>query len=96
MKRQNDFPISTLLKQWVQSPKIKPNFIQEKLEVHWEEWFGKLIAKNTSKLAVRGNTLYVTIKSGPVKYEMQLSKEKVMNLIHEKLGENYFDQIIIQ
>jgi hypothetical protein len=96
MKRQNDFPISTILKEWSQSPKIKPNLIQQKLEAGWADWFGKLISKNTDKLTVRNNTLYIQVKSGPVKYEMQMSRDKIMQVIHEKLGENYFDQIIVQ
>lgn len=96
MKRQNDYPISAILKEWSQSPKVKPHLIQQKLEAGWAGWFGKLIAKNTDKLSVRGNTLYIQVKSGPVKYEMQMSRDKIMNVIHEKLGENYFDQIIVQ
>ncbi|MEP7267086.1 MAG: DUF721 domain-containing protein [Saprospiraceae bacterium] len=96
MKRQNDFPISTLLKQWSQSPKLKPNLIQQKLENQWEAWFGKLISKNTEKLTVKQNILYIQVKSGPVKYEMKLGRIAILNLIHEKLGENYFDQIIVQ
>ena len=92
MKRHNDLPISQVLKQWSQSPKFKPRLIQEKIEAGL---FGKTISKNTEKLVVKNNTLYVYIKSGPLKYEMNLGREQIRRILHERLGENYFEDIVI-
>ncbi len=95
MKRHNDLPISQVLKQWSQSPKFKPRLIQEKIEAGWEDWFGKTISKNTEKLVVKNNILYVYIKSGPLKYEMNMGREQIRRILHERLGENYFEDIVI-
>ncbi len=95
MKRHNDQPISEVLRLWTNAHNRKPMFLQKKLEASWEVWFGKLIAKNTMKLSIRGTKLYVNVKSGPVKYEMNLNREKIMQTIHEQIHENYFDEIII-
>ena len=95
MKRHNDLPLAEVLKQWTQSTKVKPQLIQQKLESGWEEWLGKTIAKHTDKISVRGQKLYITIKSGTMKYEMNMGRERLLNLIHQRLGENYFEEIII-
>lgn len=95
MKRHNDLPLSSVLKQWAGSDKLKPMLIQKNLEAHWEEWFGKLIAKNTEKISIRNQKLYIHIKSGPVKYELNLGRQNVMNLLNQKLGENYLEEVIV-
>ena len=95
MKRHNDLPISEVLKQWSQTSKFKPNLIQQKLEAEWGNWLGKTVAKHTDKIVVRGQKLYIFIKSNTLKYEMNLGRERLLNLIHQKLGENYFEEIII-
>ncbi|MEP7320314.1 MAG: DUF721 domain-containing protein [Saprospiraceae bacterium] len=94
MKRHNDLPISEVLKQWTQTSKFKPSLIQQKLETEWVNWVGKTVAKHTEKISVRGQKLYIQIKSSTLKYEMNLGRERLLNLIHQKLGENYFDEII--
>ncbi|MEO5582148.1 MAG: DUF721 domain-containing protein [Saprospiraceae bacterium] len=94
MKRHNDLPISDILKQWTQTSKFKPNLIQQKVEAEWTNWMGKTVAKHTEKISVRGQKLYIQIKSSTLKYEMNLGRERLLNLIHQKLGENYFDEII--
>ncbi len=96
MKRHNDLPISEVLRQWKQNSKFKPMLIQQKLEADWENWFGKIIAKNTSKLYVRDHKLYIQVQSAPIKYEMHLGREKLMQVINEKIGENYFEEIVVQ
>ncbi len=95
MKRHNDQPISEILKTWKQTSKFKPMLIQQKIEAEWENWFGKIIDKNTEKLLVKENKLYIYLKSAPLKYELHLGRIKIMGIINEKLGENYFEEIII-
>lgn len=95
MKRHNDLPISEVLKQLSQQSKFKPNLIQQKLESEWENWLGKTVAKHTNKISVRGTKLYVNMNSSTMKYEMNLGRERLLQLIHQKLGENYFEEIVI-
>ena len=70
--------------------------VQKKVQACLEEWLGKLIAKNTDKIFVSNRKLYIHIKSGPVKYEMNLGREQLLQLINEKIGENYFEEILIR
>jgi hypothetical protein len=95
MKRHNDAPISELLKQWAQKPSVKSHLIQQKIEANWEAWFGKVIAKNTDRIQIRGNELILRISSGPVKFEIQSNREKMIHFIHQELGEHFFEKIIL-
>jgi len=70
--------------------------VQKKIQAGWEEWLGKLIAKNTDKIHVSNHKLYVHIKSGPIKYEMNLGREQLLQLINQKIGENYLEEILIR
>jgi predicted nucleic acid-binding Zn ribbon protein len=96
VKRHNDLPLSELLKQWSQKDKILPMLVQKKVQAGWEDWLGKLIAKNTDKIFVSNRKLYVHLKSGPLKYELTLGREQLLQLINEKIGENYFEEILIR
>jgi len=40
--------------------------------------------------------LYIHMKSGPIKYEMNLGREQLLQLINQKIGENYFEEILIR
>lgn len=70
--------------------------VQKKVQAGWEEWLGKLIAKNTVKLFVSNHKLYVHVRSGPIKHELNLGREQLLNMINQKLGENYFEEVLIR
>jgi len=61
----------------------------------WEEITGKLIAKHTTKLEMRGRTLYVWFDQAPLKNEIFLRRDQLMKTINDRMGANFIEKIFI-
>ena len=95
MKRHNDQKINEVLKEMVNSKKLKPKLHQTKIKSVWEEIMGPSISKYTQQISLRRNKLYLTIESGPLKQELSYGKEKIKNIMNEALGEAYIEEVVI-
>jgi predicted nucleic acid-binding Zn ribbon protein len=61
----------------------------------WEEITGTLVAKHTTKLEMRGKTLYAWFDQGPLKNEIFLRRDQLLKAINERLGDNFIEKIFI-
>jgi predicted nucleic acid-binding Zn ribbon protein len=61
----------------------------------WEEITGKLIAKHTTKLEMRGKTLYVWFDQAPLKNEIFLRRDQLMKTINDRMGVGFIEKIFI-
>ncbi len=61
----------------------------------WEEITGKLIAKHTTKLEMRGKTLYVWFDQAPLKNEIFLRRDQLMKTINDRMGADFIEKIFI-
>ncbi|MEM8908872.1 MAG: DUF721 domain-containing protein [Bacteroidota bacterium] len=95
MKRHNDQKLKDVLKEMVNSKKLKPKLHQTKIKATWEEMMGPSISKYTTQISVRRQKLYLTISSAPLKQELSFGKEKIRKMMNETLGEEYIEEVII-
>ena len=73
---------------------LKPRFDEVQLIASWPELMGKTISNKTGKIYIRNNVLFVEISSGPLKYELNMSKARVKDIIEKKFGKNVVDDVI--
>lgn len=52
----------------------------------WPDLVGHTIASRTNPLYIKDKKLFVKVSSGPIKKELQMSKQKVLDLIEAKFG----------
>ena len=95
MKRHNDQKLSDVLKEMMNSKKLKPKLNQTKVKSLWESMMGPSINKYTRQLRLTRKKLYVTIDSAPLKQELSYGKEKIKKMLNEELGEAYIEEVII-
>jgi len=95
MKRHNDQKISEVLKEMMNSKKLKLKLNQTKVKTLWQTMMGPSINKYTKQITVRRNKLFVTIESAPLKQELAFGKEKIKKMINEELGEEYIQDVVI-
>lgn len=62
---------------------------------HWGEIVGQLIAKHTTSLTIKGKTLYVKFDQAPLKNEMFLQRETLMQKVNERMGAGFVEKIFI-
>jgi predicted nucleic acid-binding Zn ribbon protein len=59
----------------------------------YREVVGDVISKKTREIYLRDKTLVLKMDSGPVKQELSFQKSKIVELINERLGEQYLEQV---
>lgn len=96
MKNANDQSLKQVLKEMVETYRLKARLNQTKIQKLWERLMGKAIANYTKDIKLRKNKLYLTIESAPLKQELSFGKEKITKLLNDELGEGYIDDVIIQ
>ncbi|MGB3466597.1 MAG: DUF721 domain-containing protein [Cyclobacteriaceae bacterium] len=78
------------------SYRLKGKYKQVQLIYNWEKIMGKPIATRTTNIYVHKNILFVTVSSAPLKNELNLSKQKIIELFEREMGAGIVDDIIIR
>ena len=96
MLKKNDQKINEILKEMMNSKKLKPKLQQEKVKSIWERIMGPSIVRYTSNIHLRQAKLYINIDSAPLKQELLYGKEKILKMMNEEMGEEIIEQVIIR
>ena len=96
MRRQNDQTLGEVLKEWLAKSPIRGKIYQARINEIWKAEMGATINKYTTEIKVVRNKLYLRITSAPLRQELSLSREKVRDMINEKLGEVFLEEVIIR
>jgi predicted nucleic acid-binding Zn ribbon protein len=87
--------ISDVVKRMNDRYHLTQKYNEIELVKQWEGIVGKLIAKHTSNISIKGKTLYVHFDQAPLKNEMFLQREMLMNKINEQFGSDFIEKIFI-
>lgn len=63
---------------------------------YWEEVMGKTIAKHTTNLYISKGILYLSIDSGPLKQELFYGRQKIQELMNERIGQDHITEVVIR
>ena len=86
--------MESAFKELLKAYRLEDKFQEKSLIHQWPELVGKTISSRTTNLYIKDKKLFVKIQSGPVKKELQMNKQKVLNLIHEKYGEDLITDLV--
>lgn len=96
MKKTNEQSLKDVLKNLVETYRLKSKLNQTRISTIWEKLMGKSISTYTKEIKVRKNKLYLTIESAPLRQELSFGKDKIRNMLNEELGEEYIHEVIIR
>ena len=96
MLESNKQDIKTILRELVDTYRLKSRITQTKIELAWEKTTGAMIANYTSEIKVRNHKLYVKVDSAPLRQELSYGREKIIHTINQELGEAYLQEVIIR
>jgi hypothetical protein len=89
------YSIKEALDKMLQSSVWKDAYLATKLQEDWEILVGRTVAKYTDKLEIRGRTLYVYTKAGPLKQELNYNKAVLLERIAAHLGSKLISDIAV-
>ena len=95
MFSKNDYSLSELVRQFVQSDRYKPKLYQRRIEKAWGEMMGKMTMRYTKSLKIRGKVLYVKIESASLRQELHYAQNQIKTKLNELLGEEYLEEVKI-
>ncbi len=92
----NEKTMKEALKAMVEHYRLKSRLTQVSVQKTWEETMGKVIAQHTTEIKVRRNKLYISIDSAPLRQELFYGKDTIKNIMNEKLGEDFIQEVEIR
>ena len=87
-------PLKAAIDAFLKDARMEQKFGHEHIKLAWAEIMGAPIAKRTTKLFVKNNKLYIELNSAPLKQELMMSREKVLERVHEFAGGKSIQQVI--
>lgn len=96
MRKTNEQNIKAVLKDLVETYRLKSKLTQTKVEMLWEQLLGKTVTQHTTELKIRNQKLYVLVDSAPLRQELSYSREKILNDLNTKLEDDFLKEIIIK
>jgi predicted nucleic acid-binding Zn ribbon protein len=96
MRSKNDYTLKEALQRMLGEYKLKPRVNAARVKLIWESKMGKSIAGHTTGIDMRGNVLYLSISSAPLRSEMLFLREKIKVMMNEELGEEYIQDVVIR
>ena len=90
------YSIGEAMKLLMQKSGWKPKVNELRIRQEWEQIVGKTIAKYTRELKLYNNTLTIYTDVAPLKQELKIGKESLIQQINEYMGETAIAEIIIK
>ncbi len=83
MYSRNDITLKDAIENMIDTFNLREQYNQARLLQNWEKIVGKTIAKYTTDVAVKDQKLYIYMSSSPLKQEMFIMREKIVELENE-------------
>ncbi len=93
----NDNNIKNLLKQVIRSNKrLDKGVSQVSIEDAWREQMGDVICSYTERMYFREGVLTVYLNSAPLRSELSMSKDRLIQLLNEACKEDIVKKVILK
>ncbi|MEC5144597.1 DUF721 domain-containing protein [Chitinophaga sp. 212800010-3] len=94
--RHGTTTIGDALREFMNKSRMKPRLTEVRIQENWESLMGKTIARYTQSIQLIDHKLIVTTTVAPLKQELTYSKDKIIKLVNEMLGESIVRDVIIR
>lgn len=96
MRKTNEQSIKEVLKDLVETYRLKSKLTQSKVEELWKKLMGKTVTDHTTELRIRNQKLYVTVDSAPLRQELSYSRSDILDKLNTELGEHFLKEVFIK
>lgn len=97
MARENDgTPLKELINKYLDSINIKSKIFEINIKEHWEKVMGTFIAQKTKDISLKEGVLTLKIDSPIIKNELKMGKSKIIDLLHQEIGQKCISEINIR
>lgn len=90
------YSIGEAIEQLFASNNWRGRMLQGRIVAEWETIVGKTMAKYTSNIVLTGTTLNISTEIAPLKHEIQMSKETIIERINAHFNQQIVTQIVVR
>lgn len=84
------------LREFMSKSRLKPRLTEVRIQENWEQLMGKTISRYTESIQLVDGRLHITTTVAPLKQELSYSKDRIIKLVNEMLGETVVREVIIR
>jgi len=89
----NEITIKQAIEQLLKAYRLDDKMNEVRLINSWEKVVGKLISKHTTNLYIKKKKLFVSLDSAALKTELSYSKEKIIEMLNNEVGQKTINDI---
>ncbi|MGN6511159.1 MAG: DUF721 domain-containing protein [Chitinophaga sp.] len=95
--RNRTVSMGDALREYLNKSRFKPRLMEVRIQENWEQVVGKTIARYTESVQLfEGSKLVITTTVAPLKQELNYSKDRIMKLVNDMLGEDIVKEVMIR
>lgn len=96
MKRNNAEPIGKLIREFLRHESLESPLNEQRLMDAWPQVLGPTLASYTVNLYIRNQILYVQLTSAPLRQDLMMAREKLVERLNQKVGATVITNIIFR
>ncbi|MFP2996428.1 DUF721 domain-containing protein [Spongiivirga sp. MCCC 1A20706] len=98
MKKRNreEQTIGDVLKDFVSTNKLEKGLDQVQVKDIWTQMMGQAVAAYTDDVQLKGSTLYISLRSAPLREELSYGKQKIIDMINQEIGKSLVSKLVLR
>ncbi|RFM33863.1 DUF721 domain-containing protein [Chitinophaga silvisoli] len=84
------------LRDFMDKSRMKPRLTEVRIRENWEQIMGKTISRYTEGIQLIDGKLLISTNVAPLKQELSYSKDKIIKLVNDMLGEPVVREVVIR
>ncbi len=89
-------PLKELLQMMVRRLGWSDDVMEARIKRGWQKLAGPLIARHTTRVYVHKRVLYLHVDSAPLRHELSMGKDRILQRFNHYLGEDYLTDVVVR
>lgn len=95
-RKSNAEPLKDVLHRLIDQYRLRGKLTEVSVFDTWKKVMGNAISGRTDKIAFQKGILYVKVNSAPLRNELNMQKNKVLDLMNEAMDSNAIKDVVIK
>jgi len=96
IEKESEEKLDKALISFVDQKQIKKGYYQTSIKKVWKDMMGDIVAEYTSAVRISGDKLIVEFTSASLKQEFLFKKEKLIQMVNDRMGREVVKKVIIR
>ncbi|HPE58080.1 MAG TPA: DUF721 domain-containing protein [Bacteroidales bacterium] len=90
----NESTLKDLIRELIDSYKLRDGITRTRLIGSWEKIAGKYIADHTEKIYIKNKVLYLKLSSPALKHELSFARSKLIETLNKNVDQAIIEEIV--